>query len=306
MAPEDQASVSTTADNVTEIVASADQTTEENTTAVTSHSTSAMTTTDPLNAATTVESPEDATVAVTFTEQDAPLLWLPGELRNRIYHEVFRTAFDKLEEKKCSQDDPKVLRRLLAALAACRQIHQEATPILFRGYIATKPYWCLNDECSTIFFRRAECFSRVMKRYAPHARFSVELKEWGRNSVRPQQAKALVKEIARQSNQFAELSFEKPTLMSRSDYRLCPVWRPGQGLCDGNCPGAQDIHWELTSAPIHVKGRIGGFNFKYTGHTEDFWGCCHILLDSCLAQLDWSALARTGEIAGRWHCRSRF
>lgn len=81
-----------------------------------------VTTAKQQNAVNSTEPPEDATV--TFTQQDAPLLRIPGELRNRIYHEIFRATFDELEMNKEAQKrcDPKVLRPALAGLMACRQI----------------------------------------------------------------------------------------------------------------------------------------------------------------------------------------
>lgn len=186
-------------------MASTGQATMDTTAAVTQHSTNITPTKSP-HAANPIESPEDA--ATTFTEQDAPLLRLPGEIRNRIYHEVFRTTFNKLEANKEAHEryDPKVLRPALAGLIACRQIHQEATPILFRTYVADKPYWCVrHDVDMTNFFERVKSFCQTMKRYAPQARFGVESAAFS-----PDEAKAFVEEVARQSAQVAILRFEEP------------------------------------------------------------------------------------------------
>ena len=161
-------------------MSSADHIISDITAAVTPHSTSAVAATSPQNPANHIEPPEVTTA--TFTQQDVPLLLLPGELRNRIYHEWFQLVFEELEMNDESYEyDPRVLAPPLAALTTCRQFHQEAMAILFRVYVGEKPFWCLYGCASiTNFFARVKSFCQTLKRYAPHAHFSVTLAchEW--------------------------------------------------------------------------------------------------------------------------------
>jgi hypothetical protein len=277
------------------IMASANQATREITTAVDPHSTTAITTTNSQNAANLIEPPEDA--AATFTEQDAPLLRLPGEIRNRIYHEVFRTTFNKLEANKKAHEqyDPKVLRPTLTGLIACRQIHQEAMAILFRAYVAEKPsWWCLQDKNGiSSFFTRSASFCQTIKRYAPHARFSVQLKCSERQSAlfTQDRAKAFVKELARQYQQPADLSFELAGVVAPADLCLCPSWMAGRFKCDGKCSAADgDAHWEAVESYFHAEGTVGGCHFTYTWCGGVWQRASSLKLEDCLAQLDWDAL----------------
>jgi hypothetical protein len=57
----------------------------------------------------------------------------------------------------------------------------------------------------TNFFERVKSFCQTMKRYAPQARFGVESAAFS-----PDEAKAFVEEVARQSAQVAILRFEEP------------------------------------------------------------------------------------------------
>ena len=84
-------------------MASTTQADDKLTIAFTLHSATA-TTTEPLRSAASDELPEE-TVA-TFAELESPLLRLPGEIRNRICHEIFWPAFVELE----SQDTFEVCR----------------------------------------------------------------------------------------------------------------------------------------------------------------------------------------------------
>lgn len=271
------------------------QITEEITTTVTPHSTSAMTTTNPQNAADTTEPPEEATVIL--TQQDAPLLQLPGELRNRIYHELLRPFFDKMEKKnRHAKFDPKILRQVLDSLTACRQIHHEAMVILFRTYVARQTIWCVFDkydgDSGPDFLRRTTSFCRIMKQYSPHARFSVDLTYSGQRRflLGPTQAKAFVEELAFQQEQVADLRFRRPNSISRKDHMVCPVWRSGQNVCDGNCPGAQDVHWKLATFLTIVEGRIGGLTFRCKRRSDGCRQRDNLILEGNLAQLDWEAL----------------
>lgn len=124
-----------------------------------------------------IELPEDTTV--TFTQQDAPLLLLPGELRNRIYHQWSHLVFDELEKNKRNyeQYDPEVLGLAIATMTVCRQLHEEAMAVLFRAYVIEKPFWCIDDNAGiTNFFARVKSFCQTLKRYAPNTHLSVSLK----------------------------------------------------------------------------------------------------------------------------------
>jgi hypothetical protein len=264
------------------------------TTTITQHNTNATTTKSP-HATNPIEPPEDA--AATFTEQDAPLLRLPGEIRNRIYNEVFRTTFDKLEADKeeDEQYDPKVLRPALAGLTACRQIHQEAMAILFRAYVAEKPsWWCVQGKNGiSSFFTRTASFSQTIKRYAPHARFSVQLKCSERQSAlfTQDRAKNFVKELARQYQQPADLSFELAGGVAPADIYLCPAWMAGRFRCGGKCSAAGwDSHWEAVESYFEAEGTVGGCHFECTWCGGVWNRGSSLELEGCLAQLDWNAL----------------
>jgi hypothetical protein len=241
---------------------------EDITAAATQHSTNA-TTANSSNVANPVGPPDDA--PVTFTEQDALLLRLPGEIRNWICHEVFRTTFNKPEANKevHEQYDPKVLRPALAGLIACRQIHQEAMAILFRAYVAEKPsWWCLHGKNGiSSFFTRIASFCQTIKLYAPHARFSVQLKRSERQSslFTQDRAKAFVNELARQFQQPADLSFELTGMVAPAEICLCPAWMAGKFRCDGKCSAADgDAHWEAVESYFEAEGTVGGCHFTYT------------------------------------------
>jgi hypothetical protein len=276
-------------------MAPANKTTSDTTATVMPHSSSATTITRPLNAANPIAPPHYA--SATFTQQDAPLLRLPGELRNRIYHEVFRTLFDKLEAKKKArkQYDPKVLRPALGGLIACRQIHQEAMANLFRAYVAEKPlWWCLLGKHDiSSFFTRTASFCRTMKRYAPHARFSVQLTCSERQYAlfTQNRAKAFVKELARQCQQPADLSYELAGMIAPTELYLCPSWESGRPKCDGKCSATkEDAHWEAIESYFQAEGTVGGFQFTYTWCGGTWQRSSSLSLEGCLAQLDWDAL----------------
>lgn len=276
-------------------MAPANQINSDSTTAVTPHSTSAMRATSTQNAANPIELPEDTTV--TFTQQDAPLLLLPGELRNRIYHEWLQLVFDELEKGKASyeQYDPKILGPALAAMTACRQLQHEAMAVLCRAYIAEKPFWCLDGSAGIPnFFARVKSFCQTMKRYAPHAHFSVSLtcQEWETALFSQQDAKRFVEELARQCQQPADLSFELACRIAHEDLLLCPTWNSRRLLCDGKCAVAKDgAHWKTTRSFLFARGSVSAYRFTYTwrGITKRH-KISYLTLEGCLAQLDWDAL----------------
>ena len=269
------------------------------TTAVTPHSTSAMAATSPQNAANSIELPEDTTV--TFTQQDVPLLQLPGELRNRIYHEWLQLVFDELEKNKKSykQHDPKILGPALAAMTACRQLHQEAMAILFHAHVVEEPFWCIDGSAGIPnFFARVKSFCQTMKRYAPHAHFSVALTchEWESALFSQQDAKLFVEELARQCQQPADLSFELAGRIALEDLLLCPAWASGKFLCDGRCAVAKEgAHWKTTRSYFFVRGSVGAhrFTFSWLGSTKRH-KTSSLTLEGRLAQLDWVALENSG------------
>jgi len=294
-------------------MASGNQTTSDIPTAVTPHRTSAMATTSSLGVANPIEPPEESTV--TFTQQDTPLLRLPGELRNRIYHELFQSLFDKLEADKevDEQYDPKVLCPTLAGLTACRQIHHEAMPILLRTCVAEKPFWwrLRGDNSIPRFFARTTSFCQTLKRYAPHARFSVQDLCYGPQSAvfTPQCAKALVQELGRQTQQAAQLDFLVSAvrdgrflreLLQAAQLEPCPVWESAhfeveRMRCGGDCSAPTcGTHWKLEKSPFRADGHIGEFllHYKWWGGGLA-WGPSYLSLEGSLAQLDWTALEQS-------------
>ena len=256
--------------------------------------TAAVAATSAQNPANHIKPPKDT--MATFTEQDTPLLRLPGELRNRIYHEWLQLVFDELEKdnKSYEQYDPKVLGPALAALTACRQLHQEATTILFRAYIAEKPFWCLRGSAGIEnFFIRVKSFCRTMKRYAPHSHFSVSLTCHQRQSplFRQKHAKRFVEELARQCQQPADLSFELASRVIFADLLLCPTWMSGNFLCDGKCTVAKEgAHWKAKESYFFARGSAGAYRFTYSWRGGARHRASYLTLEGCLAQLDWDAL----------------
>jgi hypothetical protein len=233
-------------------------------------------------------------VAVTFTQQDSPLLRLPGELRNRIYHEIFQSVFDKLEKGKGigHHYNPKGLRPLLAGLIACRQIHQEAMPILFRAYVAGLRWRLRNGDWVPNFFTRTILLCQSIRRYAPRSHFSISIQSNGQRSpkIGPEQAKAFTEELARQLQQPATLSFQHPSFIT------CPVCGsvPGPAFNDFYPGAAQDVHWKLDESYLYVRGSISGFHFTHEWEDVSLMGLSHLLIEGCLAQLDWDALTPIG------------
>lgn len=275
-------------------MSSADQINSDITAAVTPHSTSAVTATNPENPANHIEPPEDTTA--TFTQQDLPLLLLPAELRNRIYHEWLQLVFDELEENKkpYEQYDPKVLGPALAVLTACRQLHQEGRAIFFRAYVAEKSFWCVRGGTDIAkFFARVESFCQTMKRYAPQEHFSVSLTchEWQSPLFSQLQARDFVEELARQCQQPADLSFEIARRILFADRLLCPAWTSGKFLCDGKCIVAKGgAHWKAKTSNFFAEGSVGPYRFTYSWYGSTRYRESNLTLEGCLAQLDWDAL----------------
>ncbi|GAB7327860.1 hypothetical protein MBLNU13_g11650t1 [Cladosporium sp. NU13] len=260
---------------------SANQITSDITTAVAPHSTSAMRATSPQNPANPIEPPEDTTVC--FTQQGTPLLRL--------------RVFDELEKNKkpFEQYDPEVLGPALATMTVCRQLHQEAMVVLCRAYVDEKPFWCIDGSAGIPnFFARVRSFCQTMKRYAPHAHFSVSLTchEWETALFSQQDAKHFVEELAHQCQQPADLSFELACRIAREDLLLCPAWKSGKFLCDGMCAVAKEgAHWKTTRSYFFVRGSVGAYRFTFTllGGTKRH-KTSYLTLEGCLAQLDWVAL----------------
>ena len=279
----------------TGIIASTSQTTMAITSAVTQHGASA-TTMGSTMPDTSADRPDGAAVA--FAQQDSPLLRLPGELRNRMYCELFELVLEDLKDDNISTTIYyfKDLRPTLQSLNTCRQIHQEAMPILFRTFVAERPRWSLRQSgtvAGILEHGHAKSLCLTMKRYAPHARFSVELQDGSQYPrITPQRARVLVEELARQVDKPAKLSFEKPTYMSYAERRMCRVWRPGQSLCDGHCSLAdQDKHWKLMGSRMGVQGSIGGFNLTSVLNEEGTTST-RLRLEGCLTKLDWDFMEK--------------
>jgi hypothetical protein len=262
------------------------QTTSDITTTVTPHSTSATTTTSSLNAAHPIEPPEESTV--TFTHQDAPLLRLPGELRNRIYHELFQPFLDKLEaDNEANKNyDPKVLRPALAGLTACRQIHHEAMTVLFRTYIAEKPsWWCLRGKNNILsFFTRTALFCQTLKRYAPELRLAVRHQSFGRSYERitPACAKLFLEELACQVQQDVCVTFtELPNLSGGNTFST-----------SRSDTAAWDAHWKVKHY-FGARGSVGGYRFAYLWFSTCADHHCSLSVEGCLAQLNRHPLEKT-------------
>jgi hypothetical protein len=274
-------------------MSSTNQTTTNITTDIMPHNTSAMATTTSQSAAgstNSIEAPEDATV--TFTQQEAPLLRLPGELRNRIYHEVFRTTFNKLEEKKGvrGQQDPKLLRPILAGLMACRQIHQEGMTILLREYLFQKPYWRLRSMGRTSrFFARTASLCRAMERGAPDTRLTVEQLSLGflHGRISPASAKAFLEELAYQVQQDLCVAFKTSPHSVQ------------QGMCRtrNSDVAAWEAHWKFHESYFEAKGSVDGYHFQYLWWKRGNGHVFHssLKLEGCLALLDWQALEKSME-----------
>jgi hypothetical protein len=273
-------------------MSSADHIISEITAAVTPHSTSAVAATSPQNLANHIEPPEVTTA--TFTQQDVPLLLLPGELRNRIYHEWLQLVFDELEEENKSYPEynPKVLGLALAGMTACRQLHQEAMAILFRAYVAENPFWCLRGSAGIEnFFARVKSFCQTMKRYAPHAHFTISLACWKSALFSQIQARDFVEELARQCQQPADVSFKLAYLIAPADRLLCPAWLSGKLLCDGKCSAANGgAHWKAKESFFSARGSVGAYRFTYSWNGGVQRKASFLTLEGCLAQLDWDAL----------------
>lgn len=192
-------------------MASTEQTTKPTATAGTQRDSSSAIV-KSLKSAILADQPDVA--AVVFTQQDAPLLRTPGELRNRIYHEVFQTTFSELEANKEAheQRDPEVLHSLLVRLTACRQIHHEAMSIFFRHYVAQKPYWNLRAQDSMPrFFTRTTSFCQALERYASNsAHLTASHMSHGLTSglITPAKVKGFLEELACQVQQDVCISFE--------------------------------------------------------------------------------------------------
>ncbi|KAM0701945.1 hypothetical protein Q7P35_010855 [Cladosporium inversicolor] len=139
-----------------------------------------VTTAKQQNAVNSTEPPEDATV--TFTQQDAPLLRIPGELRNRIYHEIFRATFDELEMNKEAQK---------------RTLH------------------------TSRFFARTASLCRTIKRCAPNTHLAVEHLGLGFSTRRitPANARAFLEELTCQVQQDVCVNFK--TSPHFTERKLC-------------------------------------------------------------------------------------
>lgn len=289
MASKSQAIVHTTEDTTTKIVAPVEQVTTEATTAATKSSTG-ITAPTSMDGANPTKPPEGATI--TFTEQSAPFLRLPGEIRNRIYHELFQLGFEELQEKEKKKQkrrrwtkkcDPKDLRPLLYGLSSCQQIYQETKDILFRTYVVAKPDWCLRDTAGvSSFFARTISFCQAMEHYAPSSRFGVEASSgrFGRESTvfTPKHVKFFIDELERQTQRAARITLEVQTLrddeaMQRrilfdADLYPCPVWKSAKWRCSGKCspesPAICAGFWELEKSTFHARGSVGEYVFLYS------------------------------------------
>jgi hypothetical protein len=247
---------------------------------------------------TTTAEPSDS--ATPFTQQQSPLLRLPAELRNRIYGEVFRSFFEDLEKRRASTwgeqnpVDPKEIRPLLGGLTICRQFHQEAMPLLFRTFLARQPHWCLSEQkwISDLFLRSAS-FCQIVKRYAPHMRFSIALLRNPRDSFCPEYVKPLLEELARQLQEDVKLTFHGVRhalwnyVMTETAGEL--VWKPGHQspYADAMSPDtvAWNNSWTSEDVRFQAKCSVGQYHFRYSWMIgmESGSGLC---LDGCLAQLD--------------------
>jgi hypothetical protein len=259
--------------------------------------------------ATTVEPSKSATPSVTFTEQQSPLLRLPAELRNRIHGEVFRLFFERLESRASTWGeqnpvDPKELRPLLCGLKVCRQFHQEAMTLLFRGFLARQPDWSLSEQrwISDLFLRTTS-FCQTVERYAPHMRFSVALLRNPRDSFCPGYVKPLLEELARQLQEDVKLTFakagERPMFWypARTETIGQLVWKPGH-----QSPGADDMSldtaawdrsWTSEDVRFQAKGSVGRYDSRYSWMNDCVSSGSGLFLDGCLAQLDWGALEKS-------------
>lgn len=248
--------------------------------AITKQSASPAVTESP-KPATPIDQPEEATF--TFIQQDAPLLQLPGELRNRIYHEVFRAIFDKLEAKmrKNVQLDPKVLRSALAGLTACRQLYQEGMAPFLREHFAQKTYWRLRDMGPTSrFFVRVASLCRALKRLAPNTRLAVEQRnsKFLTGSIAPASAKAFLEELASQVQQDVCINFTTRRSRERNSIRTtysdAAIW---------------DACWSVKKLCLEAKGSVGGYRFAYLCWKNPNGRIYHssLQLEGCLVQLDW-------------------
>jgi hypothetical protein len=243
--------------------------------------------------ATTVELSESATSSVTYTEQQSPLLRLPAELRNRIYAEVFRSDFESLEVciKANIHVEPKYLRSLLRGLNTCRQFRQEALPLLFRNFVAGKPYWHLREQKDvSVPFARTKSFCRIMERYAPQVRFSAEPTSNPCAPFAPEDAQAFVEELARQLRKGLTLairgnSSRYPELVEQS------FWRTGRQSADAM--SSDSTARTALRAPFSAHGRVGEYSFTYRYINGLRGEDSHLILDGPLARLDWDALKKS-------------
>jgi hypothetical protein len=272
------------------------------------HSTAAVT-----QEVTTVESSELATPPVTFTQQESPLLRLPAELKNRIHGEVFRSFFVRLEERRATREekhpfDPKDVRPLLCNLIVCRRFYQEAMPLLFRDFVATKPYWRLEEQTRMSgLLLRTTSFCQTMKRYAPYMRFSIMLPQNRfftdmpphNDELYPEHVKLLFEELASQLQENVILTFQSQqrrwSRRTGDETSGELVWKPDYKGADATSPEIAAWNKHLTSEDvwIHAKGSVGQYRWSYTW--VDKLVCMRgseIFLDECLAQLDWNAVGR--------------
>lgn len=245
-----------------------------------------------------VESSDTAIPSVKFTEQESPLLRLPGEIGNRIYSELFRSIFNKLDEKhkdRLRQWDPRTTRSLICSLPVCRQFHHESTVLLFRKFVVRRPYWRFWKHTGVSdLFTRTMLFCRAIQRYEPHLHFSVQLSRGAFAYFAPADAKALLEELARRLQKVVTLTFDGRRFWVTGGGRK--IRKAGRHkythilTSSGSDARAWREHWAINQQPFRAKGSVGEYNFTYAWNNTAGEETSYLLLEGSLAQLDWDAL----------------
>lgn len=99
-----------------------------------------------------------------FTAQDAPLLRLPAELRNQIYHYVFSEAPGT--DYEASIEAPILAlskwRPCIQLIKTCRQIHQEASKLFYRGHLSQNGSGRIIGKSLSQAFGRAKTYFKTI------------------------------------------------------------------------------------------------------------------------------------------------